>query len=356
MSLSSVRVLLDAVSNAAIPKRDDLIRLLSLEKNDEQRELFCHADAVRKRFVGDEILLRGIVEFSNHCRNTCHYCGLNKNNLALKRYRMNADEILVSIEKLVASNVKTVVLQSGEEDDFDPSWLTAVIKRITRQFGIAITLSVGERSFDDYRSWRQAGADRYLLKIETTDKRLYTSLHPGLSFENRLQCLRWLKSLGYQTGSGIIVGLKGQTVAMIADDIIFFQRENFEMIGIGPFIPHAQTPLAGNAPGDVAVTLKTLALTRMVTKNTHLPATTALGSLDRDYRIEGLQAGANVIMPNFTPVQYRKLYEIYPGKKCVEEPEGACIRCMEVLAQSIGRTIRYSRGDGLQSLSEVKNV
>lgn len=355
MSLSNARALFDTVYNARIPKKEDLISILSFEKKEKQ-ELFYYADAVRKQFVGDEILLRGIIEFSNHCRNSCYYCGLNKNNRVLKRYRMSAVEILASVKKIAAVKVKTIVLQSGEEDELDPCWLEDVLKRIKKRFDIAITLCVGERSQEDYRLWRQAGADRYLLKIETTNKKLYESLHPGMSFENRLRCLRWLKELEYQTGSGIIIGLKGQTIETIAEDILFFQRENFEMIGIGPFIPHLQTPLAENQRGDVSLTLKSVALTRVVTKNTHLPATTALGSLDKDYRVEGLQAGANVIMPNFTPIEYRKLYEIYPGKKCVNEPEGACVACMEILAQSIGRTIRYSRGDGLKNVNEVKYV
>ncbi len=355
MNLSNARALLDAVYNAGVPEKKDLERILSFER-DQQQELFHYADAVRKQFVGDEILLRGIIEFSNHCRNSCYYCGLNKHNKALQRYRMSGDEIIASVGKLSADKVATVVLQSGEEDELEPSWLAGIITRIKEQFDIAVTLCVGERSFVEYRAWRQAGADRYLLKIETANKPLYESLHPGMSFENRLQCLRWLKELGYQTGSGGIIGLKGQTIETIAEDILFFQRENFEMIGIGPFIPHAQTRLSESLRGDVLLTLKTLALTRLVTKDTHLPATTALGSMDKDYRVEGLQAGANVIMPNFTPVAYRKLYDIYPGKKCIDEPEGACVACMENLARSMGRTIRFSRGDGLKHIKEVGYV
>ncbi len=328
-----------------LSKAEDLVRLLSLEEGPALQELFAQADAVRKRYMGDGILLRGIVEFSNHCRNSCYYCGLHKNNAALTRYRMSKEEVLASVAKIASCRVKTVVLQSGEEDGLDPAWLADLIAAIKQRHEMAVTLCVGERAFDDYRLWKEAGADRYLLKIETSDKKLYESLHPGMSFENRVRCLRDLKQLGYQTGSGIIIGLKGQTTDTIAKDILFFQSFNFEMIGIGPFIPHKATPLAAEKRGEVAMTLKALAVTRLVVKTPHLPATTALGSMDKDYRIEGLRCGANVIMPNFTPLKYRKLYEIYPGKKCLDEQEGACVGCMEAVAQGLGRFIDYSRGD-----------
>jgi biotin synthase len=215
---------------------------------------------------------------------------------------------------------------------------------------MAVTLSVGERARQDYKLWSQKGADRYLLKIETTDKVLYESLHPGMSFDNRINCLRDLKDLGYQTGSGIIIGLKGQTFVSIARDILFFKDWDLDMIGIGPFIPHQATELGGELPGSAELTIKTVALTRIVTKNALLPATTALGSLGKDFRVDALKAGANVLMPNFTPLRYRKLYEIYPGKKCIDEPVGACPSCMETLARSIGRRIDYSKGDSFKKV------
>ena len=220
-----------------------------------------------------------------------------------------------------------------------PEWLAGLIKDIKSRYEIAVTLSVGERPREDYKLWKDAGADRYLLKIETSDKKLYNSLHYGMDFENRLRCLRDLKGLGYETGSGIMVGLPGQTLRSIANDILFFKEWDFDMIGIGPFIPHGKTPLAGKQAGDVNLVLKTLALTRIVTKRANLPATTALGSLGKDFRVEGLKAGANVLMPNFTPAPYKKLYEIYPNKRCISESTGACAPCMGSIAASIGRTI-----------------
>jgi biotin synthase len=340
-----VKERLEKIFVAAVPKMEDLEFILSREKPGELREIFEFADQIRKQFMGDGILLRGLVEFSNHCRNSCFYCGLNKNNKELERFRLGKEEILDCCEKLDSCKIKTVVLQSGEEDDLDPLWLKSVIEEIKAKFEIAITLSVGERTKEEYKIWKDAGADRYLLKIESSNKELYDSLHSGMSFENRLRCLRDLRELGYQVGCGNMIGLKGQTLKILAEDILFFKENNFDMIGIGPFIPHPQTRLGSQKKGEVELTLKVLALTRIVTKNTHLPGTTALGSLEEDFRIKGLKAGANVLMPNFTPLKYKRLYEIYPGKRCISEPTGACAFCMASLAGSVGRTIDYSRGD-----------
>jgi biotin synthase len=292
----------------------------------------------------------GIVEFSNRCRNTCYYCGLNRKNIKLKRYRLSTEELLKSIDLIASCNVKTVVLQSGEEDDLDAAWLAGVIREIKSKYDMAITLSVGERDRKEYQLWKEAGADRYLLKIETSDKALYESLHPEMSFDNRLRCLNDLRELGYQVGSGIIVGLRGQMIETLANDILFFQKNDFDMIGIGPFIPHVETELACEKAGDVLLTLKMVALTRIVTRNAHIPATTALGSIEKkDLRLEALKASANVLMPNFTPQPYRKYYEIYPGKRCVEEKAGLCAFCMDAMVSSIGRYIDYSKGESLKS-------
>ena len=341
---------LEKIFTQPAPKQEDLEFILAREKPQELEEIFNFADQVRKQFMGDGILLRGLVEFSNYCRNSCFYCGLNKNNKELERYRLGKEEILSCVEKLNSSGIKTVVLQSGEEDDLDPLWLKSVIEAIKAKFEIAITLSVGERTKEEYKIWKDAGADRYLLKIESSNKELYDSLHSGMSFENRLRCLRDLRELGYQVGCGNMIGLRGQTLKILAQDILFFKENIFDMIGIGPFIPHPQTRLATRKKGELNLTLKVLALTRIVTKDSHLPATTALGSLEEDFRIKGLMAGANVLMPNFTPVKYRKLYEIYPGKRCITEPAGSCASDMKELARSLGRYIDYSRGDSRRQM------
>ncbi|MFA5095026.1 MAG: [FeFe] hydrogenase H-cluster radical SAM maturase HydE [Candidatus Omnitrophota bacterium] len=313
-------------------------KILSLE-GEEARKLYDRADEIRRRYAGDKILLRGLVEFSNHCARHCYYCGLNTANASLERYRLTREEILESAARIAADNIKTIVLQSGEDPALDPAWLADVIKEIKSRHNMAVTLSVGERPRADYGLWKRSGADRYLLKIETSDKKLYDSLHKGMNFENRLRCLQDIKDLGYETGSGIMVGLPGQTLRNIAEDILFFKEREFDMIGIGPFIPHEKTELAGKPAGGVEMVLKTLALTRIVMGRVNLPATTSLGSMDKDYRIEGLKAGANVLMPNYTPDKYKVLYEIYPNKRCISESAGTCAPCMASLAASIGRLV-----------------
>jgi biotin synthase len=345
MSGADVPALLRKVSESPVPQIDDLVSLLAFQDPVEVQQIFDAADETRQRFMGNGILLRGIVEFSSFCSNTCFYCGLHAGNSRLSRYRMSAPEILRSVAAIAAQGIRTVVLQSGEDDSLDPRWLAEVIREITHRHDMAVTLSVGERPLEDYSVWRDAGADRYLLKIESSNEELYRSLHVRRTLETRLRCVDHLFDLGYQVGSGIMVGLRGQDLRHIAEDIRFFTQRDFDMIGIGPFIPHPETRLRGHERGDVWLTLKTVALTRIATKNSHLPATTALGSMERDYRVEGLKAGANVLMPNFTPLEYKKMYEIYPGKRCVSEPTGACGFCMEGLASSIGRTIDHSRGD-----------
>ncbi|AQT68279.1 2-iminoacetate synthase [Anaerohalosphaera lusitana] len=348
--MSDVRAVLNRVYTADMPDLRDIEYLLSLEDADQIDELYKFADNVRREQVGDGVLLRGIVEFSNYCRNTCAYCGLNKYNKQIRRYRMAHDEIMACLDKIVSCNTKTVVLQSGEEDELDAAWLQDLLFKIKDKHDIAVTLSLGERSDQEFEMWRNAGADRYLLKIETSDKQLYEKLHPEMSFDRRVECLRKLGSMGYQLGSGCMVGLKGQTTASLARDVQFFVREKIAMIGIGPFIPHSQTECANHACGDVELVCKMTAVTRIATKNTHMPATTALGSLGNgDMRLKALACGANVLMPNFTPVEYKKLYEIYPGKRCVNEPTGACSGCMEKMVKSIGRYVDWARGDTLKS-------
>ena len=348
MSARDIGTIITRVERSSRPALADIEDLLGREDPREVEMIYAAADRIRRQYVGDGILLRGLVEFSNYCVNTCFYCGLNRNNRELERYRLSDEEILGAVKLLASQQIRTVVLQAGEDDGLDPRGLAALVREIKARFGVAITLSLGEWPRGDYKLWREAGADRYLLKIESSDKELYESLHAHRSYENRVRCLEDLRSLGYQVGCGCMVGIRGQTLRHLARDIQFFARNDFDMIGIGPFIPHPRTPLRGEQKGGVAMTLKAVALTRIVTRNSHLPATTALGSMEQDFRIQGLKAGANVLMPNFTPVRAKKLYEIYPGKRCINEPTGACAFCMEGLAASIDRHIDYSTGDSLK--------
>ena len=340
--------LLNRIYDSGLPALEDLEQVLSLENQADLDKLFSFADTVRKEFCGDGIFLRGIIEFSSFCGKECCYCGLNKNNRKLSRYCLSREELLKSVAYLAGCNIKTVVLQSGEDEGLDALWLRDIVREIKLNYDMAITLSVGEKSADDYRIWKESGASRYLLKMETSDENLYASMHPRMDFKQRLNCLDVLRKLGYQVGSGNIIGLPGQSLKTIARDILFFKQGNFDMLGIGPFIPHGDTLFSGEKKGDVMLTLKTIALTRILTRNAHIPATTALGSLDKDYRLDGLKCGANILMPNFTPQPYRKLYQIYSGKRCIEEPMGACNFCMDGMAKNINRFIDYAQGDSLK--------
>lgn len=339
--------------NGRIACREDVLAsletILTATDSEEMSLLYATAARIRDETSGKRMHLRGLVEFSSICCNTCHYCGLNRTNTALERYRLDKDEIMQSIHLIMHDGIQTVVLQSGE-DGRPAEWLADIVRSVREESDMAITLSVGERSKKDYALWRRAGADRYLLRIESSDSILYQSLHSGRRLETRLRCLDDLRALGYQVGSGIMVGVKGQTQRHIAEDILFFAEREMDMIGIGPFIPHPDTILGTEPAGSLAMTLKTVALTRIVTRNAWMPATTALGSLDRDYRVDALRAGANVIMPNYTPALFKKQYEIYPGKRCVTEKTGACAGCMDRLAQSAGLVLDLTRADSLKAI------
>ncbi len=336
---------------------NEIIEQLKIQNSDELNALFGKADAERSRHCGNGIFLRGIVEFSSFCDNTCAYCGLNKNNKTLKRYRLTEEQILDAVKNINTAGINSVVLQSGEEHGTDPGLLTRTITRIKNELpDMAITLSAGEKEDDVYKEWFEAGADRYLLKIETTDEALYGRLHPGMDLKNRLRCSESLKRIGYQNGSGLLIGLPGLTEEIIARDILYLQQMDFDMVGIGLFIPHRATELSDIPHGNLQLTLKTIALTRLALKNSHLPATTAIGSIEEDYRVDALRAGANVIMPNFTPLPYRELYEIYPGKKCAKEDWNSYFAGLNSLAGSIGRYIDKGRGDSLKNREQYDSA
>ena len=350
MVSSSLQPILELIRRADVPSRVDIEAVLCVDDDGDIRFLLDFADRIRREVFGDGVLLRGIIEFSNHCRNTCLYCGLNRANLSLHRYRLTGREILAAAEEICAAGVKTIVLQSGEEDDLDARWFAQVIQEVKSRFDVAITLSLGERPEAEYALWRQAGADRYLLKIETSNPELYEDLHPGMCFGNRIRCLKDLARLGYQTGSGDLVGLPGQTVETLAGDIQFLVEGDFDMISVSPFIPHAQTPLADVPAGDLTMTLKMIALARIVSPNAHMPASTAIGSLNgRDERPQALAAGTNVIMPNFTPERFKRLYEIYPGKVGHDMGSKQCVMFAEKMIAASGRLVDFSRGDSLKA-------
>ncbi|MBT8378393.1 MAG: [FeFe] hydrogenase H-cluster radical SAM maturase HydE [Ignavibacteria bacterium] len=330
--------------------KQGIIHLLSLRDEFETKLLFAKADKVRKKYCGDEVHLRGIIEFSNHCDQHCLYCGLRLHNKNLPRYRMSKDEILNTARFIYKAGIRTIVLQSGEDSLYDCSEIESIIKEIKNELNVAITLSLGERSFEEYKIWKDAGADRYLLKHETANPKLYSIYHQGDDLENRLVHLRYLKSIGYQIGSGNIIGLPKQTLEDIADDLMLLKKLDVDMASISPFIPSPQTPYGNETKANVDLTLKGMATARIVLKDVHIPATTALGTLDEIGREKGLKVGANIIMPNYTPNPYRQNYQIYPDKKCISDDPLACGSCLTLMIELLGRQVGKTKGHSLKKV------
>jgi biotin synthase len=314
--------------------------IIEILKDDSQNSwLFSYADKIRKENVGDEVHLRGLIEFSNICKRTCKYCGLRCENKELERYRISAEDIVKYAQNAVNMGYKTIVLQSGEDEFYTTEKLCEIIREI-KKLDVALTLSIGEKTFEQYKAYKEAGADRYLIRIETTDRNLYSKMHPNMDFDNRIRCLQDIKSLGYEVGTGCLVGLPEQTLESLAEDILFFKEINADMVGIGPFIPHQHTPLKDSQKGSFTLALKVMALTRLLLKDINIPATTAMETLNPNGRIIALQSGANVVMPNVTTTKY----EIYPNKICINENPSQCRGCIEGKIKSIGRTISSTKG------------
>ncbi|KJS87227.1 MAG: biotin synthase [Peptococcaceae bacterium BICA1-8] len=323
-------------------KKKELVTLLAADPNDSKL-LFNLADRVRAQYMSNAVHLRGIIEISNYCRQNCHYCGLRCDNKKLGRYRLSYEEIYKTAEEAVNIGYKTLVLQAGEDNHYSPLEIALLIKAI-KKLDVAITLSLGEHDYETYGLWREAGADRYLLKHETADPVLYQKIRPGKTLEERLKCQTWLKELGYQLGSGCMVGLPGQTLDTLAQDLLLLKKMAVEMAGIGPFIPHPDTPLAASKGGSLEMTLKMVALARIIMPLVHLPSTTALGTIHPQGRELALQGGANVVMPNVSPSQYRELYQIYPNKICVKDEPEHCKSCITGKILALGRTIGTDYG------------
>ena len=328
---------------AGIVTREGLTDLISIGEREAFQPAFEESARVCRRHFGNRVYVRGIVEFSNYCRQGCFYCGINKANKNVVRYRLTLEEILAAAAYMKKQGVLTVVLQSGEDPGSDGLVIEAV-RMIKNDLNMAVTLSVGERDSKIYGEFLKAGADRYLLRIETTDADLFKKLHPDDNLEYRQQCLFNLKKLGFEVGTGIMVGLPGQSLDSIAGDLLFFRKLNPAMVGIGPFLPHRDTPLRGYKNADIFLTLKTLALIRLVLPKANLPATTAMGTMDPTGRQQALRIGANVIMPNFTPSKYRENYKLYDNKICVSEEYGKCAACTAGIAMAAGKRIVESKG------------
>ncbi len=315
-------------------------------RGEDRSAVWQAADRVRREWMGDEVWLRGILEFSNICANDCSYCGLRRSNHSVQRYRMGNDEILAAARAMSAHGASTIVLQSGEAPSAEGDrQLAEVIRRIKSETPLAVTLSVGNRPRDVFARWRDAGMDRYLLRFETSDAEVFERLHPGSTLADRLRCLDDLRELGVQVGSGFMIGLPGESVERLADNLLLCRALDLDMAGIGPFLPHPATPLARqpNAwANDPDMWFLALAVLRLVHPRAHIPATTAFDAAVPGGRDRALQCGANVFMPNMTPRRYRRHYLLYPNKPCVDEEPGDCSACIALRLAAIGRRI----GDG----------
>ena len=358
--------------------RPELAALLSVEDESCIQSIFDAAYALKVKYCGKRVAMRGIVEAGNVCAKDCYYCGIRKSNDNLQRYQLSADEIVRLAELDAKQDYASLVIQSGEiESEAHTRFIEGVLRRIA-PFDLGVTLSLGEQTEETYRRWKEAGAARYLLRIETSNPELYATLHPaGHSWERRVECLRALRRCGYQVGTGVMCGLPGQTYDDLARDIEFFAEMDVDMIGMGPYIPHPDTPLGvpgawclvpgaelkhkdvseSNAPSTTALStkhqaltlgLKMIAVTRLYLHDVNIASATALQALAPDGRERGIRAGANVIMPNITDTKYRRSYQLYAGKPCLDENAGLCKGCLERRLAAIGETVDYGhRGDSL---------
>jgi biotin synthase len=343
----------------------EILSWLREQRPAQLRELYERADSIRREHVGDAVHLRGLIEISNHCERECMYCGLRKSNRNLTRYRMTQEEIFDCARTAQRLGYGTVVMQAGEDDALTVDWIFQIVSRVKLETGLAVTLSLGERSAEELRRWRAAGADRYLLRFETSDLDLFRTIHPARAEAlTRVSLLRELRQLGYEAGGGIMVGIPGQSFESIGDDVLMFQELDLDMIGIGPYIPHPATPLGSGklrppvgdidqVPNTEQMVLKAVALARIACPTANIPSTTALATIDKENgRKLGLTVGANVVMPNLTPKKYRRLYEIYPAKACADEDAATCNECLRGQLRSIGR--RFGVGPGGRERTGVR--
>ncbi|MCR4604644.1 MAG: [FeFe] hydrogenase H-cluster radical SAM maturase HydE [Eubacterium sp.] len=326
---------------------DEFLFLLDFSDSKSDEYLAVKAASVREQIYGKDVYIRGLIEFTNYCKNNCKYCGIRRDNNNATRYRLSEDDIVSCANTGYDLGFRTVVLQGGEDPYYTDDMIVSVIKRIKNNHpDIAVTLSIGEKSKESYEEFWRAGADRYLLRHETANKDHYEFLHPEeMSYNNRIKCLEELKKIGYQVGCGMMIGSPGQETKHLVEDIRFIQKLRPEMVGLGPFIPHKNTEYAGHPHGTVEMTLRMLSIIRLVLPEVLLPATTALGSVDPTGREKGLKAGANVVMPNLSPSGVRDKYLLYDGKICTGEEAAECISCLSNRVSKTGYNIVTSRGD-----------
>lgn len=342
-----MRDLIDKLEKERILTRDEFVHLLSNFTDEDSEYLFGKAREISQRHFGDRIYVRGLIEFTNYCRNDCLYCGIRRSNRNVDRYRLSKEEILSCCQNGYQLGFRTFVLQGGEDLKYSVDEMTDIIRTIRENYpDCAITLSIGEKSFEEYQKYYEAGANRYLLRHETANAEHYGMLHPkSMSLENRKQCLYNLKKIGYQVGAGFMVGSPYQTMENIAEDLLFIHGLQPQMVGIGPFIPHKDTPFHDFKAGSFELTLFLIGVLRLMIPNLLLPATTALGTINPLGREKGILAGANVVMPNLSPVKVRKKYQLYDNKICTGEEAAECRMCLQRRVEKIGYRIVVDRGD-----------
>lgn len=346
MKETKMRTLLEELFHFNRMEHKDLLYLINHMDLSSQEVLFYYAKETRVEHYGYGVYLRGLIEFSNYCSRNCSYCGLRRDNREVERYRLTQEEILECCNEGYRLGYRTFVLQSGEDPFYTDERLAEMLHAIKEAYpDTAVTLSVGERSYESYKLLFDAGADRYLLRHETASEELYQRLHPDMSFQNRRESLRQLKDIGYQVGAGFMVGLPGQVNEDLVVDLLYIQDLQPQMVGIGPFIPHPKTPLGGFPAGTVNKTLWMLALTRLLLPEVLLPATTELGTIDPTGREKALQAGANVVMPNLSPTEVRAKYELYQDKICTGDEAAECRSCIEQRIRKAGFQVNMGRGD-----------
>ncbi len=326
---------------------EEYASLISDRTPEAAEMLSAEAVRIRRQIYGNDVYVRGLIEISSYCKNDCLYCGIRRSNTDAERYRLTVDEILECCNEGYGLGFRTFVLQGGEDRYYTDELLCNLIRKIKAAYpDCAVTLSLGERGYDSFRRLYDAGADRYLLRHETADSEHYGKLHPPeMSWENRMQCLHDLRDIGYQVGCGFMVGSPYQTAHTLAKDLRFIEEFKPEMCGIGPFIPHHETPFRSESSGTTELTCYLLSVLRLINPPMLIPATTALGTIDPLGREKGIQAGANVVMPNLSPVRVRKKYELYDNKICTGEESAQCRSCLSQRMQSIGYRVTVSRGD-----------
>ena len=324
----------------------ELLYILDTMDQESEKLLFDLALLAKKEHYGLDVYMRGLIEFTNYCSQNCMYCGIRRGNPEADRYRLTKEDVLSCCQEGFKLGYRTFVLQGGEDKWYTDERLVDIIKAIKSNWpDTAVTLSVGERSYESYKALFEAGADRYLLRHETASPEIYSSIHPDMSFENRRKCLENLKEIGFQVGAGFMVGLPGQGNKELVMDLRYLKQLDPEMVGIGPFIPHKKTPLGEEVGGTVEKTLIMIAMTRLMLPKALLPSTTALGTMDPQGREKALKAGANVVMPNLSPTDKRLKYELYENKICTGDEAAHCRVCIEGRIKSAGFEVNMSRGD-----------